>query len=159
MNGAAGLGIVPAVTPDDIDAVRMLMRSYQASLGIDLEFQQFGFELEHLRETYGPPDGLLLLARLDGEAVGCIGVRRLEDRACEMKRLYVAPAGRGRGLGRELAKRAMAGARDMGYLVMRLDTLPSMAAAQALYHSLGFSDVPPYRDNPIDGSRFLEATL
>lgn len=154
-----GFEILAATSPDDVAAVRALIVEYQASLGVDLEFQHFSDELEHLSAMYGPPGGLLLLARVDGAPVGCIGVRRLDDRACEMKRLYVAPAGRGQGLGRVLAERAMAAARAHGYAVMRLDTLPMMQTAQALYESLGFRVVPPYCDNPVPGTRFLEAKL
>lgn len=157
--GPPGVEIRDATSPDDVAAVRALIVEYQASLGVDLEFQHFSDELVHLSAVYGPPGGLLLLARVDGAPVGCIGVRRLDDHACEMKRLYVAPAGRGRGLGRDLARRAMAAAMATGYTVMRLDTLPMMRAAQALYESLGFRDVPPYCDNPVPGTRFLEARL
>jgi putative acetyltransferase len=147
------------VAQADIDAVRALILDYQASLGVDLSFQHFDDEVAHLARVYGPPDGVLFLARVARVAVGCVGVRRLDDRACEMKRLYVAPAGRGHGLGRTLAVRAMTFARDRGYAAMRLDTLPSMHEAQALYASLGFRDVPPYCDNPVPGTRFLEAAL
>jgi putative acetyltransferase len=159
MSLTPGLDIREATSPDDLAAARALIVEYQASLGVDLEFQHFSDELVHLGTIYGPPDGLLLLARVGGAPLGCIGVRRLDDQACEMKRLYVAPAGRGRGLGRLLAERAMAAARARGYTVMRLDTLPMMQAAQALYESLGFRDVPPYRMNPVPGTRFLEAAL
>jgi ribosomal protein S18 acetylase RimI-like enzyme len=153
------LEIAEAHSADDLDAARALIREYQASLGIDLEFQHFSDEVARLGEIYGPPGGVLLLARIGGVAVGCVGVRPLEPPSCEMKRLYVAPAGRGRGLGRELTVRAMAAARLRGYTVMRLDTLPSMRIAQELYATLGFRDVPPYRDNPVTGTRFLEAAL
>lgn len=153
------LAIAPVDTADDHAAVRALIVEYVASLGVDLEFQHFSHEIAHLAEVYGPPDGVLVLARVDGVGVGCVGVRRLDDEACEMKRLYVAPAGRGRGLGRRLAKYAMAWARSHGYGRMRLDTLPQMHAAQALYATLGFVDVAPYRANPVAGSRFLEARL
>lgn len=155
----AGVEIRLATASDDIAAVRALIVEYQASLGVDLEFQHFSDELAHLGTVYGPPGGLLLLARVAGTPVGCIGVRHLDDDVCEMKRLYVAPAGRGRGLGRLLVERAMAAARASGYAVMRLDTLPMMRAAQELYESLGFRDVPPYCDNPVPGTRFLEARL
>jgi ribosomal protein S18 acetylase RimI-like enzyme len=156
---AGRLEIAEAQSAGDLDAARALIREYQASLGIDLEFQHFSDEVARLGEIYGPPGGVLLLARIGGVAVGCVGVRPLEPPACEMKRLYVASAGRGRGLGRELAVRAMAAARARGYTVMRLDTLPSMRIAQELYATLGFRDVPPYRDNPVAGTRFLEAAL
>lgn len=151
--------IVMATSPDDFEAARRLIVEYQAALGIDLEFQHFSDEIDQLHARYGPPEGMLLLARLDQAPVGCVGVRRFSDRICEMKRLYVAPSGRGRGLGRRLAQRAMAVAEAHGYAAMRLDTLPTMQKAQALYATLGFRDVEPYRANPVPGTRFLEATL
>jgi putative acetyltransferase len=154
-----GLAIEVATTADAVAAVRGLVVEYQRSLGIDLSFQDFDREVAHLGEMYGPPDGALFLATLHGTPVGCVGVRRLDHRTCEMKRLYVRPPGRGHGLGRSLALQAMAAARAAGYEAMRLDTLPSMHEAQALYEQLGFRDVPPYRDNPVSGSRFLEAAL
>jgi putative acetyltransferase len=148
-----------AATPEDIADVRALIQEYQRGLGIDLEFQGFAHELAHLDEMYGPPGGRLLLATLHAAPVGCVGLRRLDDRCCEMKRLYVRPHGRGYGLGRRLAIDAMQAARDAGYIVMRLDTLPVMREAQALYEQLGFRDVAPYRANPVAGTRFLEVRL
>lgn len=155
----AEIVIAPAVAAVDVAAVRALIEEYVASLGVDLEFQHFSHEIAHLAAVYGPPGGVLVLARAGGTAMGCVGVRRLDDTTCEMKRLYVAPSGRGQGLGRRLAEHVMAWARAHGYERMRLDTLPQMHEAQALYSALGFIDVPPYRDNPVAGSRFLEARL
>jgi ribosomal protein S18 acetylase RimI-like enzyme len=109
-----------------------------------------------------PPEGALLIARNDaGELLGTVALRGL-DRAqgiCEMKRLYVAPAGRGQGLGRRLAEAAMAEARSLGYRAMRLDTLPSMQDAQWLYEVLGFREIANYNGNPVVGTRFLEKDL
>lgn len=155
----AVVAIASATTPEDVAAVRALIEDYVASLGVDLEFQHISHEVAHLTLVYGPPDGVLVLARMAGSPVGCVAVRRLDDTTCEMKRLYVAPSGRGHGLGRRLAKHVMAWARAHGYLRMRLDTLPQMHEAQALYRTLGFEDVAPYRDNPVPGSRFLEVSL
>lgn len=154
-----GIAIGLADSPAAIAHVRALIEEYQRSLGIDLEFQGFAHELAHLEGMYGPPDGRLFLATRHGEPVGCVGVRRFDGRCCEMKRLYVRPQGRGHGLGRRLALEAMQAARDAGYAAMRLDTLPSMHEAQALYERLGFRDVAPYRANPVAGSRYLEAVL
>ena len=151
--------IAAAASPGELAAVRTLVEEYQRSLGIDLEFQGFSDELAHLGEMYGPPDGALFLAVLDGVAVGCVGVRRFDATCCEMKRLYVRPQGRGHGVGRRLAERAMEAGRAAGYAAMRLDTLPSMRDAQALYERLGFRDVAAYRANPVAGTRFLEAPL
>ena len=155
----ARVEIAPAASPGELAAVRALIEEYQRSLGVDLEFQGFSHELAHLGEMYGPPDGALFLAVLDGVAVGCVGVRRFDARCCEMKRLYVRPQGRGHGLGRALAVRAMEAGRAAGYAAMRLDTLPAMRDAQALYERLGFRDVAAYRANPVAGTRFLEAAL
>lgn len=156
---ATAIAITEASTAADLAAVRGLIEEYVHSLGVDLEFQHFSHEITHLAEVYGPPGGVLLLARADGVAAGCVGARRFDGDICEMKRLYVAPAGRGRGLGRALAEHVMTWARTHGYTRMRLDTLPQMREAQSLYSTLGFVDVPPYRDNPVIGSRFLEARL
>lgn len=153
------VAIVAAASPESLAAVRALVEEYQRSLGVDLEFQGFSHELTHLGEMYGPPGGALFLATVEGAPVGCVGVRRFDGRCSEMKRLYVRPSCRGLGLGRRLAQCAMDAARAAGYLTMRLDTLPSMHDAQALYERLGFHDVPPYRANPVAGTRFLEATL
>lgn len=151
--------IVDARSAEDVAAVRGLVEEYQRALGLDLAFQGFSDELAHLESMYGPPGGALFLARLHGTPVGCVGMRRLDDRTCEMKRLYVRPIGRGHGLGRRLALSAMQAGRAAGYAAMRLDTLPGMREAQALYEQLGFRDVAPYRENPVAGSRFLEARL
>jgi putative acetyltransferase len=151
--------IADARSAADIAAVRVLVAEYQVALGVDLEFQGFSAELAGLPGAYAPPRGALLLATLDGAAVGCVAVRPIDDAHCEMKRLYVRPAGRGFGLGRALAERAIARARAAGYHRMLLDTLPTMGDAQALYGRLGFVDVPPYRDNPIAGTRFLSLDL
>ena len=155
----ARVEIAPAASPGELAAVRALIEEYQRSLGVDLEFQGFSHELAHLGEMYGPPDGALFLAVLAGVPIGCVGVRRLDVRCCEMKRLYVRPQGRGHGVGRRLAERAMDAGRAAGYAAMRLDTLPTMGDAQALYERLGFRDVAAYRANPVAGTRFLEAAL
>ena len=153
------LRIVEARAPGDISAVRALLLEYQASLGLDLEFQGFARELETLPGDYAPPNGELFLALSGDEVLGCIGLRALADGRCEMKRLFVRPAGRGRGVGRALATAAIARARACGYSRMLLDTLPTQAAAQSMYEALGFVDVAPYRANPIPGSRFLALNL
>jgi putative acetyltransferase len=140
---------------DDVDLVRTLFREYAGALGVDLSFQGFEEELAMLPTGYDA----VLVARLDGEAAGCVGVRPLESGVCEMKRLYVRPSARGTGLGRMLAEAAIARARGLGYARMRLDTLPSMAAAHVLYRSLGFVEIGPYRHNPVPGTAYLELEL
>jgi GNAT superfamily N-acetyltransferase len=151
--------IAPVSSPVDLEAVRALFEEYAASLGVDLGFQGFDDEVADLPGAYGPPSGLLLLVRDAGEAVACVGIRPLASDACEMKRLYVRPSRRGSGLGRRLVEEAVEWARVAGYRVMRLDTLPSMATASALYDAIGFCSIEPYYDNPVPGARFLELEL
>ena len=151
-----GVRLVDASDPEE---VRELFREYQAELGVDLCFQGFDRELAELPGDYGPPDGSLLVASVDGELAGCVALRRLGDGVCEMKRLYVRPAFRRRRVGRALAETVIATARERGYGRMRLDTLPSMTEASALYRSLGFREIAPYYRNPVPGARFLELEL
>ena len=139
--------------------VDKLLREYAASLGFDLCFQGFDRELATLPGDYAPAAGRLLLARVDGALAGCVALRPLGAGVCEMKRLYVRPACRGLGLGRKLVEALLGHARQIGYVTMRLDTVPAMVEAIALYTSLGFRDIPPYRDNPIPGARCLELDL
>jgi ribosomal protein S18 acetylase RimI-like enzyme len=140
---------------DDVALIRALFREYAGSLGVDLSFQGFDEELAALPAGYDA----VLVAHLDGEPAGCVGVRPLDSRTCEMKRLYVRPSARGAGLGRALALRAIGHARMLGYERMRLDTLPAMAAARALYRELGFFEIEPYCHNPIAGTAFMELPL
>ena len=135
---------------DDAERVRGLFRDYADGLAVDLAFQDFDAELDD-------PLGFYVVVLLAGE--GCVALRRIDDETCEMKRLYVGPAGRGTGLGRRLADAVIAEARTRAYLRMRLDTLPTMDAARALYGSLGFREIEPYRFNPVDGTTFLELEL
>lgn len=145
----------------DIAAIRTLFEAYTQSLGIDLTFQAYESELADLPGNYAKPAGALLLARDEyGEAIGCVALRSLRDKEiAEMKRLYVSPAGRGKGLGIALAEAIIHEARDLGYKAIRLDTLPTMKSAQALYTLLGFTCIPPYYTTPIADTVFLEKQL
>ena len=151
--------IRPAEFPQHLDLARGLFRDYAASLGISLAFQDFESELAELPGDYAPPAGHILLAWQEGQAVGCVALRPLEDGICEMKRLYVSPSARASGLGRRLAKRICTQARAAGYRRMRLDTLASMTAACSLYAAIGFRPIPAYCYNPIPGAIFLELDL
>lgn len=151
--------IAPATDPASIAAVRTLFLEYAASLDVDLAYQGFQGEVAGLPGDYVPPQGCLLLARNEAEAVACVGVRPLDDGVCEMKRLYVRPEARGSGIGRELAVAAIEFGRSAGFRAMRLDTLPSMVKAQALYHALGFRTIMPYRFSPVPGNVFMELVL
>jgi putative acetyltransferase len=153
------LNIVDGHGSEHVPIVRALFQEYAASLGVDLGFQDFDRELEELPGEYAPPGGRLLLA-LDGDdPAGCVGLRPFEPGVCEMKRLYVRPAHRGTGLGRRLAELIVDAARDAGYERMRLDTLPTMHSARALYGSLGFVEIQAYRPNPIHGTTYFELAL
>jgi putative acetyltransferase len=159
MAAAAGLRIAGASNAADIAAARLLFQEYAASLGTDLCFQGFEEELATLPGGYAPPDGRLLLARDGSEIAGCVALRRLEAGVCEMKRLYVRAGFRGRGLGRMLVEAVTREAMAAGYRRVRLDTLPTMAAAAALYRELGFREIQPYRSNPVGGAVFMELQL
>ena len=141
------------------EMARELVREYAASLRVNLDFQNFDEELLHFETEYGPPSGTFLLARQNGEFVACGAFRRFSDSDCEMKRLYVRPAGRNLGIGRRLAQALIAEGKSLGYQRMLLDTLPTMQSAQALYKSLGFVATEPYRFNPIEGSAYLKLEL
>ena len=153
--------ILEASSPEEISQVRRLFLEYAASLGFSLCLQNFQQEVDALPGKYSPPDGVLLLAAGNsGEPAGCVGVRPLDDNACEMKRLYVRPSSRGAGTGRRLVEAAVAWARTRRYRAMKLDTVPGrMDAAILLYRSLGFVECAPYYETPIEGSLFFTLAL
>jgi ribosomal protein S18 acetylase RimI-like enzyme len=161
MNGPAPITIAPVRTADDLASAIRLFRAYAASLDVDLTYQNFEAEMAAMPGKYSPPAGELLLARrLDGVPVGCVGLRPLDAQGvCEMKRLYVSPEGRGTGLGKRLVETVISKAEQIGYCEMRLDTLPSMAEAIALYRKSGFEPMQPYYDSPVTGTIFLRRSL
>jgi putative acetyltransferase len=154
--------IVPSSAPD-WQATRDILREYAASLAVDLGFQHFDLELAGLPGAYAQPEGLLLLATVDGAVAGSGAFRPLPDSdypdACEMKRLFVRPAFRGFGIGRLLAQALLDHATESGYSTMLLDTFDDMEAARGLYESLGFVEIPPFYFNPLAGAHYLKAEL
>jgi putative acetyltransferase len=157
--GRCPVTIIPAQSDIHLLAVRELFLEYADALGVDLCFQGFQQELDELPGAYAPPDGRLLLAVEFDQAIGCVAVRKLGDGICEMKRLYVQPGHRGKGLGRRLAEAVIAEAKTIGYKKMRLDSLTSLKEAAALYRSLGFIEIPAYRYNPLPEAVFMELEL
>ena len=143
-----------------IAAIRELFQEYAQSLGFSLCFQSFDKELAGLPGEYAPPEGRLLLATYEGTPAGCVALHKLDAGICEMKRLYVRPQFRGKGLGRALAERIIADAQQIGYKQLRLDTVePMMQAAVAMYRQLGFREIAPYRENPVEGALYMELEL
>ena len=146
-------------TPQQVEIARTLFLEYADSLGFDLSFQNFEQELAELPGNYVPPGGRLYLAFEKGRPAGCIALRKISNEECEMKRFYVCPLFRGKGLGKRLATRVIEEAREIGYKRMLLDTVPAMKRAISLYRALGFKPVPPYRKNPVPGASFMELNL
>lgn len=151
--------LIPAHHAEFVPQVRELFVEYAAAIGVDLAFQNFAQELAELPGKYTPPDGRLFLAVQEGQSAGCVALRKIGKEVCEMKRLYVRPAFRGRGVGQTLATGVIEEARAVGYRLMRLDTLPSMKEAITLYRSLGFQNAAPYCSNPHPGALYLELRL
>jgi ribosomal protein S18 acetylase RimI-like enzyme len=156
--------IVEALTEHAISQARTLFREYSLLNGVEVCLQDFGAELSSLSGFYGRPTGRLFLALHDGPAgqdapIGCVGLRKLEEEICEMKRLYVRPGFRNEGAGHALVEKLIAEARAMDYKKMRLDTLPIMREAQALYRNLGFVEIPPYLKNRAVDALYFELAL
>jgi ribosomal protein S18 acetylase RimI-like enzyme len=152
--------LTQATTEEQIDAIRELFKEYAAELAIDMCFQGFDQELKTLPGKYAPPEGRLLLAYSDEELAGCIALRKLDDRICEMKRLFLRPNFRGKGHGRLMIDELVQQAREIGYERMRLDSLPGkMDAAIALYEELGFKAIPAYYHNPLEGVTYMERMI
>lgn len=151
--------IISAQEQDHYQKARELFTQYADSLDFDLEFQGFSRELAILPGDYAPPEGCILLAQDSGHFVGCVALRPLEDKICEMKRLYVRPGYRGRGIGRTLACSVIDRAREIGYEKMRLDTVVTMNEARTLYYSLEFRNIKAYRYSPLDEPSYMELDL
>jgi putative acetyltransferase len=155
-----GLSVFPAESSAQIAQARELFLEYAKSLGFSLCFQNFDKELAGLPGDYAPPEGRLLLAEYEGQPAGCVALHKLDHGICEMKRLYLRSQFRGKGLGRALAERIIAEARQIGYRRMRLDTVgPMMKDAVAMYRKIGFKEIAPYRPNPIAGALYMELGL
>jgi len=158
--GADAFELVDAVDAGDVAIVRALIREYAHWINVDLCFQEIDAEIDGLPGKYAAGrGGVLLLARLGEEAAGCVALRALEPGVCEMKRLWVREPYRGSGLGERLARAVLGRAAALGYERIRLDTLAHMERAQRLYAQLGFREIPPYYDNPLAGTVYLEKSL
>ncbi len=155
----ASLQLRPAIFPPQTELVKLLLGEYAGSLAIDLSFQNFETELATLPGPYSTPAGGVWIAFDGDEPAGCIALRPLMGRTCEMKRLYVRPNHRGNGVGRKLAEHVLREAAAKGYRRICLDTLASMKAAIQLYRSLGFKEVEAYCANPVQGAMFFAREL
>jgi ribosomal protein S18 acetylase RimI-like enzyme len=152
--------LVQAQSPEEIESARELFAEYASWIEISLCFQNFDQELAGLPGDYAPPNGRLFLAVDDNDVMGCVALRKIGDGVGEMKRLYVRPEFRGRGLGRALTEKLIAEAKQIGYARLRLDTLPGkMDQAIAMYRSFGFQEIPPYYKNPVADATFMELML
>ncbi|HNP22241.1 MAG TPA: GNAT family N-acetyltransferase [Panacibacter sp.] len=159
MSASTKILLETATTDQQFSDAAQLFREYAASLDIDLSFQGFEKELASLSQQYGKPTGALVLAYFDGVAIGCAGVRRMDDETAELKRMYVQPGFRGYKAGEQLLAMAIDLAKATGYKRLRLDTIPSMQPAIKLYHAYGFTEIPAYRFNPVEGAIYMEKLL
>jgi len=153
------LKIIESYDKKALDEAVLLFEEYAEFLGFDLDFQDFADEVKNFPGGYAPPEGCLLLAEYDGRIAGCVALHKLKGDICEMKRLFVRPAFRGKKIGHKLIMEIIERARRIGYSVIRLDTVPQLEAANILYEKIGFADIEPYYFNPIEGARFMELEL
>lgn len=158
------LKIIPAY--DHPEEIQTLFSEYTAMLIAGdssfqnyLDIQNYGEELQHLHRKYGLPAGRLYIAFYNGELAGCIGLRKLDDANCEMKRLYVRPAFRGKQIGGKLIQQIVKDAKEIGYSHMLLDTLPFLESALRMYKALGFYEIPCYNDSPMNTSIYMRLDL
>jgi carbonic anhydrase len=159
MSGKFTVRIIHAAAAHEIEITRSLFGEYAGWLAIDLSFQNFDEEVSGLPGDYASPNGLLLLALVEREVAGCVGLRRWEGRACEMKRMWVRPQFRGHRIGRALAEAVIAEARKIDYSEMFLDSLSSLTSALSLYKALGFEEIAAYRHNPDPNVVFMRLPL
>lgn len=148
-----------AKTAEDYNTAKKLFIEYASTLSFNLGFQNFKEELQNIMHEYSPPDGCILLAMAGNIAAGCVALRKFEPGISEMKRMYLKPGFRGKGIGKKLALAIIKEAKKTGYKKIRLDTLEEMPEAVALYQSLGFKKIKPYRHNPVKGAKFFELVL
>ena len=152
--------ITQVTSRQQIEDARALFREYETWLGMSLCFQGFEEEVTSLPGKYDPPDGRLYVAYEGDEPVGCIALRPIAHGICEMKRLYLRDAARGKGVGVRLIEQVIADGQEIGYEKMRLDTYPpKMGKAVSLYEAHGFYEIPAYYDNPHDGVLYMEKKL
>ena len=146
---------------DDFQKARKLFIEYADSLDFDLHFQNFKTELDEISIQYNKPDGglILILDNSSGDEIGCVGIRKFEEKVAELKRMFIKGRHRNKGLGSELLRRAIALSKGLGYLKIRLDTLESMKSAMALYEKFGFEQTGAYRYNPFDNVRYYELQI
>jgi putative acetyltransferase len=154
-----GFTIEQASTEGDFELGKNLMLAYQKDIGVDLAFQDFDNEVRNVSSVYSAPSGAFFIAFQDNTPIGCFGIRSIDGSICELKRMFLTKENRKKGLGEVLLKKAIAVAIDLKFGKMRLDTLPSMNSAFHLYQKLHFTEIEPYRHNPISGSKFLELEL
>ena len=149
-----------ATSDADVELARTLFKEYEQSIGVSLCFQNFDHELANLPGDYAPPSGRLLVIRVADQVAGCIALRKVDDNTCEMKRLYLRPGFRGRRLGEPIVANVIHEAKTIGYLKMRLDTMPGrMDQAIKLYRSIGFKEIPAYYNSPFTDTLYMELDL
>jgi len=152
--------ITQAASDPDIELLRMLFKEYEQSIGVSLCFQNFDQELARLPGDYAPPSGRLLLVRVEDQIAGCVALRKFGNSTCEMKRLYLRPDFRGKGLGEQIVDTIIQEAKQIGYSKMRLDTIPGrMDQAIKLYRAIGFKDIPAYYNSPFTDTLYMELDL
>ena len=151
---------VPSVSPVSSVVKGFALVQAESPTQLAQARERFDKELVNLPGDYAPPDGRLLLAHYDAQLAACAALHKLDPGICEMKRLYLRPQFRGKGLGRTLADRIIAEARQIGYQRMRLDTVePVMKDAVAMYRKIGFREIASYRVNPMPGTIYMELLL